>query len=95
MVFATIVSSKYKSVDINAKAFPDDKAKSSSSLISDSSNDDMKELQKKERLALNSWLALIRARSREHLKCWARVEPLGYYFKGLQQPSSTHFGSKD
>jgi len=78
-VFATIISSKYKKVDLNAKAFPD------------SSSDGSKELHKKERLALNSWLALIRARSREHIKCWTRVEPLGYYFKGFQQPSSTTF----
>ena len=47
MVFATIVLSKYKSVDINAKAFSDDKAQSTPSLIIDSSDDDMKELQKR------------------------------------------------
>ena len=40
MVFATIILSKYKSVDLNAKAFPVDKAPSTPSQISESSSDD-------------------------------------------------------
>ena len=54
-VLATIISSKYKKVDFNAKAFPDDNAKSAQSLVSDLSSDVSKELHKKESLALNSW----------------------------------------
>jgi len=44
-------------------------------------------LHKKEHIALNSWLSLICARSRDLLKTWSRVEPFGYFYKGYQQPA--------
>jgi len=83
MVFSTIVSSKSKKIDLNAAMFPSTKIAASAPVsvipLGDLSTTGVVgvPLHKKERIALNSWLALIRARSRDLLKTWSRVEPFG------------------
>jgi len=93
MVFSMIVSSKSKQIDLNKTMFPS-KNNRQAGLVSVIPLGDLTTthtgdllLHKKERIALNSWLALIRVRSRDLLKTWARVEPFGYFYKGYQQPA--------
>jgi len=94
MIFSTIVSSKSKKIELNPTMFPSKKVAASASVsasvipLGDQTTTYAGELtlHKKERIALNSWLALIRARSRHLLKTWSRVEPFGYFYKGYQQP---------
>ena len=93
MVFSTIVSSKSKQIDLNPTMFPSKKVCVSGSAsvipLGDLTTTYTGELtlHKKERTTLNSWLALIRARSRDPLKTWSRVESFGYFYKGYQQPA--------
>ena len=94
MVFASVVSSKFKTIDANSKVFPNKRGRASlannSSLTGDTNTPELvATLQRKERMALNSMLAMIRARSRDNLKVWATVEPLGYHFKGYMQPATS------
>ena len=46
-------------------------------------------LHKKEIMDLNSMLAMLRAQSRENLKVWATVKPIGYHFKGYYMQPAT------
>jgi len=93
MVFLTIVSSKSKKIELNPTIFPLKKVGVSASAsviplggLTTTYAGELR-LHKKERIALNSWLALIRARSWDLLKTWSTVEPFGYFYKGYQQPA--------
>jgi len=80
MVFSTIVSSKSKKLDLNATMFPSTKVVASTPASCIPLGDLTTtcavgvSLPKKERIALNSWLSLIRARSRDLLKTWSRTQ---------------------
>lgn len=53
--------------------------------VSESTED---ELHRKHRMMLYIFYCLLRTKCKYHLLHWAQIEPMGLYYKGLQQPAS-------